>query len=80
MRPSVLEKKFLQVGEVKVGEVVKVGKDAGVQVGDTVLSFGMLSNEERGLQEYVLTSKYMVGKVRRFYAFHRRLIKSIEQT
>ena len=54
------------LGIAKVGEVAKAGKDAGVQVGDTVLSFGMFTNEERAFQEYVLTSKYMVGKVRRF--------------
>ena len=54
------------LGIAKVGEVAKAGKDAGVQVGDTVLSFGMFTNEERAFQEYVLTSKYMVGKVSRF--------------
>ena len=45
------------------GEVVKAGEDSDVQVGDSVISFGMSNSQERALQEYALVSKYKIGKV-----------------
>ena len=51
------------LGTATVGEVVKVGENADVQVGDKVFTFALSSNQERAYQEYALLSKYMVGKV-----------------
>lgn len=51
------------LGISTVGEVVKAGEDADVDVGDTIVAFAMLSNQERSFQEYALFSKYHVGKV-----------------
>lgn len=45
------------------GEVVKAGEDSGLKVGDKVISYSMLSNEERAFREYALLSKYKVAKV-----------------
>lgn len=52
------------LGITIAGEVVQVGENVDVAVGDKVISFGMTSKQERAFQEYALISKHKIGKVR----------------
>ncbi|CAL1716449.1 unnamed protein product [Somion occarium] len=45
------------------GEVVKAGQDAGVKVGDNIISFSFAPGEAKAFQEYALLSNWKVGKI-----------------
>ncbi|KAK7690825.1 hypothetical protein QCA50_005926 [Cerrena zonata] len=51
------------LGITIAGEVVQVGENVDVAVGDKVISFGMTSKQERAFQEYALISKHKIGKL-----------------
>ena len=53
------------------GEVVIAGEDAGVQVGDKVVSYDISSNITRAYQEYAIRDKHKIGKVSVIWIFDR---------
>ena len=53
------------------GEVVIAGEDAGVQVGDKVVSYDISSNITRAYQEYAIRDRYKIGKVSVIWMFDK---------